>query len=68
MFRYEVGALTRVFQGDFGRKKVVDGWGCSRLFAKFGQLLPQSGSGRVGCRKGAFAEFGAREVLDFGVG
>ena len=69
MFRYEVGALTRVFQGDFGCKKAVDGWGCSRLFfAKFGQLLPHSGSGRVGWRKGAFAAFGAREVLDFGVG
>ena len=37
------------------------------VFAKFGQLLPQSGSGRVGWRKGVFAAFGAREVLDFGV-
>ena len=38
------------------------------VFAKFGQLLPQSGSGGVGWRKGVFVAFGAREVLDFGVG
>ena len=51
-----------------GVRRWLTGGGAVGLFAKFGQLLPQSGSGRVGWRKGVFAAFGAREVLDFGVG
>ena len=49
-----------------GVRRRLTGGGAVGLFAKFGQLLPQSGSGRVGWRKGAFAAFWAREVLDFG--
>ena len=68
MFRYEVGALTRVFQGDFGRKKAVDGWGCSRLFCEIWTIIAAERKRKGRVEERGFAAFGAREVLEFGVG
>ena len=68
MFRYEVGALARVFQGDFGCKKAVDGWGYSRLFCEIWTIIAAKRKRKGRVENGVFAAFGAREVLDFGVG
>ena len=68
MFRYEVGALTRVFRGDFGRKKVVDGWGCSRLICEIWTIIAAELKRKGRVEERGFAGFGGREVLEFGVG